>query len=159
MTFEKVQISSDDPYEGMITSIGDFNEDGITEKIVVDYRDILAEGSAVPGRIAVYDTDGDILWNDTFGLPYAGWRRFYIAEIDNIPCLVSYFPPVDRQGSWECYLLVYTLNSDNELTASEQIFCDGTKESAEECKTIAEQYLEHAVILVSTMDSELKVYK
>lgn len=43
VTLENVQISSDDPYEGMITSIGDFNEDGITEKIVVDYRDILAE--------------------------------------------------------------------------------------------------------------------
>ena len=42
---------------------------------------------------------------------------------------------------------------------SEVISCDGTKESVEECKTIAEQYLEHAVMLVSTMDSELKVYK
>lgn len=159
VTFEKVQISSDDPYEGMITSIGDFNEDGITEKIVVDYRDILAEGLAVPGRIALYDADGDILWCDTFGLPYDGWCRFYIAEIDDIPCLISYFPPVARQGSWECYLQVYTLNSDNEFTVSEQIFCDGTKESADECKVIAEKYLEHAVMLVSTMDSELKVYK
>lgn len=158
-TLEKVQISSDEPYEGMIISIGDFNEDGITEKIAVDYRDILAEGIAVPGRIALYDTDGSILWSDTFGLPYAGWCRFYIAEIDNIPCLIRYFPPVARQGSWECYLQVYTMNSDNEFIASEQFFCDGTKESAEECKAIAEQYLEHAVMLVSTMDSELKVYK
>lgn len=47
VTLENVQISSDDPYEGMITSIGDFNEDGITEKIVVDYRDILAEGNVI----------------------------------------------------------------------------------------------------------------
>ena len=156
---EEVKISSDDPYEGMITSIGDFNKDGLTEKIVVDYRDILAEGIAVPGWIAVYDADGNILWNDTFSLAYAGWCRFYIAEIDNIPCLIRYFPPTARQGSWECYLQVYTLNSDNEFTASEQIFCDGTQESAEECKTIAEQYLEHAIMLVSTMDSELKVYK
>ena len=35
VTFEKVQISSDDPYEGMITSIGDFNEDGITENLIM----------------------------------------------------------------------------------------------------------------------------
>ena len=159
VTFEKVQISSDDPYEGMITSIGDFNEDGITEKIVVDYRDILAEGIAFPGRIAVYDADGNILWNDTFSLAYAGWCRFYIAEIDNIPCLIRYFPPTARQGSWECYLQVYTLNSDNEFATLEQIVCDGTEENAEECKAIAEQYLEHAVMVVSTMDSELKVYK
>lgn len=156
---EKVKISSDDPYEGMITSIGDFNKDGLTEKIVVDYRDILADGIAVPGRIAVYDADGNILWNDTFSLAYAGWCRFYIAEIDNIPCLIRYFPPTARQGSWECYLQVYTLNSDNEFATSEQIVCDGTEENAEECKAIAEQYLEHAVMVVSTMDSELKVYK
>ena len=156
---EKVQISSDKPYEGMITSICDFDEDGRSEKVVVDYRDILAEGSAVPGRIAVYDTDDNILWTDMFTLAYAGWCRFYISEIDNLPCLMRYFPPVERQGSWECALWVYTLNSDNEFIVSEQISCDGTKESAEECKIIAERYLENAIMLVSTTDSELKVYK
>ena len=75
------------------------------------------------------------------------------------PYLIRYFPPLERQGNWECSLQVYSMNSDNEFIMSEVISCDGTKESAEECKTIAEQYLEHAVMLVSTMDSELKVYK
>ena len=85
--------------------------------------------------------------------------RFYIAEIDNSPYLIRYFPPIERQGNWECSLQVYSMNSDNEFIMSEVISCDGTKESVEECKTIAKQYLEHAVMLVSTMDSELKVYK
>ena len=156
---EKVRISSNEADEGVITSTCDFNEDGKPEKVIVDYSDILKEGIAVPGKIAVYDIDGNELWNYTFGLPYAGWSRFYIAEIDNLPYLIRYFPPLERQGSWESILQVYTLNSDNEFISSEVISCDGTKESAEECKTIAEQYLEHAVMLVSTMDSELKVYK
>jgi len=156
---EKVQISPDDPYAGMITSICDFNEDGNIEKVVVDYRDILADGIAVPGRVIVYDADGNVQWNDIFALAYAGGCRFYIAEIDNSPYLIRYFPPIERQGNWECSLQVYSMNSDNEFIMSEVISCDGTKESVEECKTIAEQYLEHAVMLVSTMDSELKVYK
>ena len=156
---EKVQISPDDPYAGMITSICDFNEDGNIEKIVVDYRDILADGIAVPGRVIVYDADGNVQWNDIFALAYAGWCRFYIAEIDNSPYLIRYFPPIERQGNWECSLQVYSMNSDNEFIMSEVISCDGTKESVEECKAIAEQYLEHAVMLVSTMYSELKVYK
>ena len=156
---EKVQISSDEADEGVITSICDFDEDGKPEKVIVDYTDILKEGIAVPGRIAVYDADGNELWNYDFGLPHAGWSRFYIAEIDNLPYLIRYFPPTERQGSWEFILQVYTLNSDNEFTTTEVISCDGTKEGADECKTIAEQYLEHAVMLVSTMDSELKVYK
>ncbi len=109
-------------------------------------------GPTLPG-------ESEMKWNDTFSLAYAGWCRFYIAEIDNIPCLIRYFPPTARQGSWECYLQVYTLNSDNEFATSEQIVCDGTEENAEECKAIAEQYLEHAVMVVSTMDSELKVYQ
>ena len=156
---ENVQIFSNEADEGVITSTCDFNEDGKPEKVIVDYSDILKEGIAVPGKIAVYDIDGNELWNYTFGLPYAGWSRFYIAEIDNSPYLIRYFPPIERQGNWECSLQVYSMNSDNEFIMSEVISCDGTKESVEECKTIAEQYLEHAVMLVSTMDSELKVYK
>ena len=156
---EKVQIISDEADEGVIISICDFNEDGKPEKVIADYSDILKEGIAVPGRIAVYNADGNELWNYSFGLPYAGWSRFYIAEIDNSPYLIRYFPPIERQGNWECSLQVYSMNSDNEFIMSEVISCDGTKESVEECKTIAEQYLEHAVMLVSTMDSELKVYK
>ena len=150
-----VSISSGD---GVIYCECDFDGDGKTETIAADYSWILTDGSAVPGIITASDKDGMNLWSRDFGLPYSGQTSFYIAEIDGLPYLVEYFPPTSRQGSWDCRLIAYTFDSVNGLVITDEIANGGSKEDADMCEEKASEYLAKSVLLISTMNSELRVY-
>ena len=153
---EGVSISS---AEGHITCLCDFNEDGIRETVYVDYSDILLHGIAVPGTIELSDGNGAVIWSDSFGLAYAGYTSFYIAEVEGKPCLIKYFPLTPRQGSWECMYAVYSMDTDNSLKVIDEMYCDGTEEEANACAEKAEYYLTDSILLISTYDSNLKVYR
>ena len=150
-----VSISSG---EGIVSCECDFDGDGKTETVTADYSQILTDGDAVPGAIMVCDEAGKNLWSSDFGLPYAGWRSFYIAEMDGAPYLVEYFPPTMRQGSWDCAVAIYTFDSADRQVMMDEYVCNGSKEDADKCEEKAAKYLEKSVLLISTMNSELKVF-
>ena len=153
---DDVDLALDD--EG-ISFFCDFNGDGYLEVVYVYYGNILRMGDAVPGTIEMQDRNAIQLWYDTFGIPYAGNISYYLAKKDDVLYLVKYFPPSPRQGAWDYMLEIYAFDSDNDFVLVDKVKSDGSEEGADECLEKAESYLENSILLVSTINGELKTYK
>ena len=145
--------------EGLILCLCDFDSDGREEQVSVNYSDILDNNSAGIGTIEVRNDSDQVIWSEIFALPYAGYKKYYITKVDETPYLLEYFPPTERQGSWEGYFRVFGFDEDDEIKVYEDIICDGTEELAEKCKKTAEEYIESATLLVSTYGGHLMYYK
>ena len=105
------------------------------------------------------DCNANELWYDTFGIPYAGNISYYLAKKDDVLYLVKYFPPSPRQGAWDYMLEIYAFDSDNDFVLVDKVASDGSEEGADECLEKAESYLENSILLVSTINGELRTYK
>ena len=153
--YDNITISKED---GLILCSCDFNSDGKDEKLSVDYSDI-SDNPAGIGTIEVRNDSNQVIWSEIFALPYVGYKKYYITKIDEAPYLLEYFPPTERQGSWEGYFRVFGFDENDEIKVYEDIICDGTEALTEKCKKTAEEYIEPATLLVSTYGGHLMYYK
>lgn len=139
--------------DGMIECTCDITNDGNDDKICIKYGDAMNDEQALI-TVWVETGSGDAIWRTELALPHMGWSEYYITTVNGKCYLIHYIPEGESQGLISYYIKVFSLDS----IGHEHIVLEGSAESTaeiEQLKTSADQYLEHAVLLVSTMGGEL----
>lgn len=143
----------------------DITHDGREEKIKVDVADALVD-SQQPAHIRVYNGNNKMIWEEELFVPHAGWGSYYLTQYDGEDYLLYYLPELAQgQGIFEYSLFWLDEQGNSQEAASDSISFEtyspeGTVSlPKEEMLAFGEdvnQYLAKGILLVSTVDSELR---
>ena len=156
IVYERIKVSYG---EGFLCCLCDFESDGTEEEIICDYSDVLINGNTGIGTIEVKDVNNQVIWTDTYALPYQGYKKIYISVFDDNPYLIEYLPAHNRQGEWIGSISIFDFSEDNEIRFYKRLSVSGTEDSAKEFEAISQEYIEEATLLVSTYGGRLIYYK
>lgn len=143
-------------YYGRIICECDIDFDGQKEIINIDYAEALLS-SEDPISMTIADSDSqDIIWQEhALALPVAGWKQYYVVEIDETVYLMRFYEPKERQGEYYyCCTIFYLDSAGNEVTFYE--IKGYTEEGIESFVSATSGYLNSAYLLISTMNGNLK---
>lgn len=138
---------------------GDFLGDGKKESISV------IETYPHEYEIRLTDSEGTVIWSESFSESHVGWNSFLVCEVDGRECLMTYNPYVG-QGHCHYNYEIFTIWSDGEnykkytrhadsiefdIDGREHIPVDRLMKFTDEL----DGYLKNATLLASTLDGEL----
>ena len=157
---------TEEEVEKQIYSVeADLTQDGKAERIEVDVTDILADDQQ-PAYIRVFDPDGQIIWQTEISLSQDGRASYYLIEKNGQRYLLYYLPEVTEGEGIYAYRL-FNLDQQgreqemgsNRITFSTEPGTAGGKFSRETLEAFADivnQYLQDGILLVSTVNGNLR---
>lgn len=156
---------TDNDRENVYVWQADITHDGRDDTIEIDVADI-TEDNQRPAYMKVYNGGDELIWEDELYIQHAGWRSYYLTELEGEAYLLYYLPELAQgQGIYEYQLFWLNEQGDPQETAANEIIFEtysgeGNVSLPEE-KMLAfgeevNQYLTHSFLLVSTMDGELR---
>ena len=148
-----ITISND---ETSIICLCDIDRDGTLNAIVVDYSKFNKD-NVVPIYLTTYGKGDDVLYADALALSHAGWREYYIIEIEDKSYLINYTPPHESQGTWHCSYEVFSFDTLGNRVMYDSLY-ENNEEKIKDFEKKAKYYLDNSTLLISTWNSELRYY-
>lgn len=146
---------------GVIKCVLDINHDGIDEELYIDYLPLTYNSQGI-GLIDIVDSNGRLVWEDTFALPHMAWKEYYRVTLDEQDYLLLYLPDYSQGIHWESYKLFSLDDEGNEVVedAMSLYELDGDRltTAIAEFNTKADDYKAHGTLLISTWDGMLQCY-
>lgn len=139
----------------IVIGYSDLTHDGVNEKITVDVSSV---EETMEAFLKVLDSEGNVIWQESAGIPHAGWNSVYLCSLDGKDWLMRYNPyMIQGWGNYSYKLFSLDEQGTEKVLDEDEISFNITGQVDEfDIEKMAEfyakinEYLDKSILLLST---------